>query len=172
MLFSHCRRSSNENYLSALQQKVKLLSLSTLTDDHSIHILPDSEIAIINKNTNQVTKTLAISDVFTEKDLNQVHDLIIHGEGRSFIDPANIVHRIFSHLGIKNEKARGDSKVDIYISFSHEGQSYESDKSLFVVGDEKQSIYSFQGADHSFYFNSSWSSIFYKLNYSFNSYSF
>jgi DNA (cytosine-5)-methyltransferase 1 len=114
-------------HFSALPQKVKLLSLSTLTDDHSIHILPDSEIAIANKNTNQVTKTLAISDVFTEKDLNQVHDLIIYGEGRSFIDPANIVHRIFSQLGIKNEKARGDSKVDIYISFSHEGQSYESD---------------------------------------------
>ena len=112
-------------YLSPLPQKVKLLSLLKLTDSHSIHILPNSRIAIIDESTHRPIKTLVISDVFTEKDLNQIRDLIMLGEGRSFSAPANIIHRIFSHLGIKNEKAQGNSKIDIYISFSHKGQIYE-----------------------------------------------
>jgi len=112
-------------YFLPLSQKVNLISLTTLTDNNSIQILPNSEIAIIDQKTHKATKKLSISDVLNENDLNDIHALIVNGQGRSFSDPAKIINRIFSHLGIKNEKARGDSKVDIYISFSYEGQSYE-----------------------------------------------
>ena len=109
--------------LQPLEDKINLIALATLTDKVSIKIISSNEIQIIDIKSQNIIKNLNVNDILCERDLDNILSSINKGEG-AFSEPGILMDRIFAKLGMENKKAPGDSKVDLYLSFSHLGQSY------------------------------------------------
>lgn len=107
------------------------------------------------------TFTKLFNKIKKEKNILDYHDLI-HYTQELFVNNSAkdfVLYKIDSkldHLLIDEAQDTSPEQWDIISKLTEDffsGESYECEKSLFVVGDEKQSIYSFQGANHSFYHN-------------------
>jgi len=105
--------------------------------------------------------TNSFNKIKKDKNLLDYNDLIYYTQNLFINHSAKdfVLYKIdnrLDHILIDEAQDTSPEQWDIITKLTEDyfsGESYESLKSLFVVGDEKQSIYSFQGADHSFYYS-------------------